>query len=138
MQIEDPSYHDNVIHSVEFVDEAYETNLVLDIDYISEWLREGSQYKFRMSAAHLVFSEVSDLSIRIDKPGFTQNGYLDTILDIRQKENTGGRTVYSILLLSENSIEFVASGSSLSTYGPEVVSENQYLTKDQRAYRKSR
>ena len=81
--IENATYHDNTIHSIEFIDEEFETNLALDIDYISEWKKCGDKCNFVISPATLMFKGASDLAIRITKPGFTQESYLDVILDIK-------------------------------------------------------
>ncbi len=132
MNIEDATYHDNPIHSIEFIDENYNTDLVLDIDYISEWINADGNYQFRISPAYLTFKEVSNLNICINKPALTQHGYLETILDIKTKLLESGSTKYTISLLPDSYIEFCSSGSTLEIEKKEFIKNVQYLTKAER------
>ncbi|MCP5076832.1 MAG: hypothetical protein GY951_02070 [Psychromonas sp.] len=130
--IEDATYHDNTIHSVEFIDEEYETKLVLDIDYISEWEECGDRCKFKISPASLIFEGVGDLDIKITKPGFTQQSYMDVILDIKTTELNGNRKKYVIQLLNESYIQFEATGSLLKVRGKALLKNEQHLTTSER------
>jgi hypothetical protein len=59
-------WHDNRIHGISFIcpDEGYEYDLVLDIDYIVEWVKKpGGQLKFAVAPANLVFHQVGKLLI---------------------------------------------------------------------------
>ena len=132
MNIEDTTYHDNPIHSIEFVDENYNTDLVLDIDYIAEWINSKGNYQFKISPAYLTFKGVSNLNIRINKPALTQHGYLETILDIKTKLQDNGSTKYTIILLPDSYIEFCSSGSTLEIEKQEYIKDVQYLTKAER------
>ena len=66
-------WHDNVIYGVRFdlgepEKQDWRSNLVFDIDFIAEWLREPSgEYRFRVAPATLTFHDVGDLSILIDQ-----------------------------------------------------------------------
>ena len=66
------SWHDDTIYGLRF--EAgdsfqgdWRAELVLDIDHIVEWVREGAgRVRFRVAPATLVFHGVTDLKISID------------------------------------------------------------------------
>jgi len=130
--IEDTSYHDNPIHAIEFIDEEYETTLVLDIDYISEWLNCEEKYKFKISPAYLSFKNVKNLHINIKKPNLSQYSYLETIIDIKVKKNESEYAFYTIELLGGNTIKFEAMESILRIKNMEFVKDVQYLTKAER------
>jgi len=53
-QFNEMSWHDNHVHGLRVVEGVHSAGtLVLDIDYIPEWLHNGQQYKFRIVPAHL-------------------------------------------------------------------------------------
>ena len=132
MKIENFSFHDNAIHSIEFVDENYDTDLVLDIDYISEWVNNDGQISFNLSPAYLIFQGVSDLTINIDKPSLTQHSYLETILDIEVSPAKQSNSRFVITLLSKNHIKFTASGCKLDISNIKLNKKVQHLTKHER------
>lgn len=65
-------WHDNPIYGMRFVvaepeRQDWTSDLVLDIDFISEWLCEpAGEFRFRVAPATLTFRDVSDLRIAID------------------------------------------------------------------------
>ena len=125
---EEFSFHDNKIHSISFVDENFETSLILDIDHILEWVPLGDTYQFRIGPAKLKYINVSDLELKLSKPGFTINSYLETIIDINTEEIEKDRIKFTISLLDDNSIKFVASSFSLELLGMPKLKSKQYLT----------
>lgn len=60
-------WHDNAIHGFRILEGETSGELVLDIDYITEWLppTEGA-YSFRVAPSDLTFHEVSDLVVSIN------------------------------------------------------------------------
>ena len=60
-------WHDNAIHAFRIVEGEICGDLVLDIDFIVEWLPpvEGA-YRFRVAPSDLTFHEVSDLVVSIN------------------------------------------------------------------------
>lgn len=66
------SWHDNIIYAVRFdlgdtFQGDWHQDLVLDIDYIAEWLRGADGgVKFKVAPATLTFHQVTDLRIDID------------------------------------------------------------------------
>jgi hypothetical protein len=71
-------WHDNPIHAITFSDN-YE--LLLDIDYIFEWILKGKKYIFWISPCTLIFENVYDLTFDV---GPTTPGF---IIDFVTKEN---------------------------------------------------
>jgi len=65
-------WHDNLIYAIRFdigepEKQDWRSDLVLDIDFIAEWLCEGSgKARFRVAPATLTFHDVADLQISID------------------------------------------------------------------------
>jgi len=70
---EELSWHDCAVHGLSILkgdDEYGSGELVLDLDFIVEWLRVGEgQLRFRVAPATLTFHDVSELKIAIDYQG---------------------------------------------------------------------
>ncbi len=68
MKFEEYNWHDNPIHGFKIIESDYGSgDLVLDIDYITEWLcKEGESYNFKIAPADLIFKGVTDLEISLD------------------------------------------------------------------------
>lgn len=134
-QFELLSWHDNTLHSIAFTDEDFSSDLKLDIDYIMEWMNEEGAYRFRVAPAHLVFHDVTALRINLGHGAIpTMYSYLATIVGIGRKQVEEKRYLWTIDLLGhdDNRILFEASGFTLTTYKPPIVSEAQHLTMTQR------
>lgn len=71
-------WHDNPIHAITFSDNF---ELLLDIDYIFEWILKGKKYIFWIAPCTLIFENVDDLIFDVGPttPGFT--------IDLITKEN---------------------------------------------------
>jgi hypothetical protein len=67
---ENMTCHDNPIHAITFTDNF---ELVLDIDYIFEWILIGNKYVFRISPCTWIFENVYELIFDIGPtiPGLT-------------------------------------------------------------------
>lgn len=70
-RFEEFGWHDNAIHAFRISegDDGCSGNLILDIDYILEWISPSAQdgnFSFVVSPADLVFLEVTDLVISTD------------------------------------------------------------------------
>jgi hypothetical protein len=65
-------WHDNLIYAIGFAigeprKQEWRSDLVLDIDFIAEWVRAPSgTMQFRVAPATLTFHDVGDLTIAID------------------------------------------------------------------------
>lgn len=83
------SWHDNVIHSISMIDENWESDLILGIDYITKWIcSDDNTCQFMVAPAKLVFHNVESLELNIKKPGLQQQSYLGMIIDEIIKEKT--------------------------------------------------
>lgn len=66
-------WHDNVIYGLSFdrgePDEGgWQSDLVLDIDFIAEWLRPApGEFQFQVAPALLIFHDVTDFAIGVDQ-----------------------------------------------------------------------
>ena len=66
------SWHDNVVYGLRFdVGDTFRgdwhSNLVLDIDYIAEWVCDAEgRCRFRVAPANLTFHDATDLRIAVD------------------------------------------------------------------------
>lgn len=86
----DFSWHDSLIHAIRFrtpepASGIWHSDLVLDIDYIVEWLcGPADSGRFRVAPATLVFHDVTDLRLTIDfgDSGFGQAINLPSIAAI--------------------------------------------------------
>jgi len=134
-QFELMTWHDNTLHGISFVDENFANDLVLDIDYIEQWLDEAGHYRFKVAPAKLVFHEVSQLKVSLMSDGpQTMFAYLATINGIGREQIGENRYKWVVDLLGckENSITFEASGFTQETYREAIISTSQHLTVDQR------
>jgi len=134
-QFELMTWHDNTLHGISFVDENFSNDLVLDIDYIEQWLNEAGLYRFKVAPAKLVFHDVSQLQVNLLNNGpQTMFAYLATINGIGREQLSEKRSKWTVDLLGckENSITFEASGFTQETYKDATISTSQHLTADQR------
>ena len=79
-------WHDNAIHAFRIVEGEVCGDLVLDIDFIVEWLPpvEGA-YRFRVAPSNLTFHEVSDLVVSINYAAASAAVGPMTIREIRRE-----------------------------------------------------
>ena len=131
------TWHDNVLHAISFVDEDFKNDLILDIDYIIEWLNQdcACSHEFRVAPAHLVFHEVSNLKINLSKgPQLMMFSYLADINGISREPIGENRYRWEIHLLGGegNLISFEAAGFTQQTYKEPIVTMLQHLTSEQR------
>ncbi len=135
-QFELMTWHDNTLHGISCVDENFSNDLVLDIDYIEQWLNEAGLYRFKVAPAKLVFHEVSQLKISLLNDGpRTMFAYMATINGIGREQLSENRYKWVIDLLGcqENKITFEAAGFTQESYKEAIISTSQHLTVDQRA-----
>lgn len=127
MELDEPSFHDNFIHGLSYIDEDFQNNLVLDIDHIKEWHCETSPCTFLLCPSHLVFKDVSHMKISIQKKQRTLESYLGVILDIHVSILEGDRKVYRIEMAGEDYIEVQAECFELCSWGEPITSTEQRL-----------
>jgi hypothetical protein len=63
----DLSWHDCSVHALRIVEGLHgDGALILDFDYILQWLPSGGRYQFSIAPAELRFNEVTHLRMSID------------------------------------------------------------------------
>ncbi len=122
------------------------SQIVLDIDFILEWLceGEGKPCRFKVAPASLVFDEVTDLRVQVDwgASGFEASVSPASILSI-ERECIPDRMVYPARPYYRwqikfswppgSEIVFKAVGFTQTLTGAPVISATQHLSSRQRA-----
>ena len=131
------SWHDNHVHGIRIVEGVNGTGeLVLDLDYILEWISSVEKHlRFRVAPAALIFHEVSPTSLRIAldyaKPTAAISPFsLHSI--VREKlDYPNGYVTYKWHLKinwPDGAIDFIATGFTQVLFGKPVESEGQGLS----------
>ena len=139
------SWHDNFIYGVHFYCREWEAHLVLDIDYIVEWICGVDQsVLFRMVPATLIFHDVTDLKVNIDwgDSGF-QHGLHELSIDHIERVKVENQKIcldrpYYRWIIATNfpksgEITFGATGFTQFPREEPVVCEQQQLPASDRA-----
>ncbi|NNF29060.1 MAG: hypothetical protein HKN73_17685 [Gemmatimonadetes bacterium] len=142
-------FHDNQIHGIAFraADPDlgdWTSDLILDIDHVLEWVRDGDRIQFRVQPATLTFHGVTDLRLRLDGTvdGHSIGVALPWILEIERDHpleppRDPGRPAYAwrIVLAStpDGEISFGSWGYTLELRGEPVLQDEQGLTFAQRS-----
>ena len=132
------SWHDNAVHSIRVVEGEYGSGkLVLDIDFILEWLcGESGETTFRIAPATLEFREVTHLKIALDYETPTAGLTPFTLdrIDRRVEQRDGYEAVLWELVVNwpHGGITFEAKGFRQFVRGPVVVSAQQVLSAEER------
>jgi len=132
------SWHDNHVHGLKIIEGAHGSGeLVLDIDYILEWLPGGSGYKFRIVPALLTFREVFALRMSLDYAAPTAAFGPFSIHSIERREEQRERYAAQIWKIGINwpagAVEFEAAGFEQRAVGLPVLSEGQCLRPAERS-----
>ena len=124
---ENMSWHDCPIHGISFSDNF---KLLLDLDYISQWISKGKYFDFRLAPCTLVFENVYNVNLENSSTILT----IDTVdrENSRKPQNAdyiGRDTEYDWF------IDFVQGGMSFTSTGfkqyarrPAAIIRNQKLT----------
>lgn len=135
------SWHDNAIHAFRILEGDDNTGgkLLLDIDYIAEWLQgPDNSFNFKIVPSDLLFYGVSDLAISIDYAAATAAVQPMTIHEIIREVVTypNGYSSYSwkidINWPPKGFISFQASSFTQVPRMEQVVSGAQYLSPSER------
>ena len=66
-QFDEMSWHDNHVHALRIVEVADGAgDLILDVDHIVEWIKNGSGFNFRIVPVTLTFHDVMFLRMTLD------------------------------------------------------------------------
>jgi hypothetical protein len=134
------SWHDNHVHGFRIVEGADGAGeLILDLDYIVEWLEVAGGYCFRMEPSSLRFLGVTDLRVELDyaTPSAALTPF--SIHSIDRKSVPRDRyiaQVWTIVLNWPNgAISFEAIGYEQTPWGRSAVSSVQRLRTEERIAR---
>ena len=142
-------FHDNQIHGIAFrtadPDRGdWTSDLILDIDHVLEWVRDGDRIRFRVQPATLTFHGVTDLRLSLDGrvDGHAVGVALPWILEIERaspehppRDQAQASYTWRIVLAStpDGEISFGSRGYTLDLRGEAVLQDEQGLTFAQRS-----
>jgi hypothetical protein len=122
------SWHDNSVHGLRIVEASHGAGeLVLDLDYILEWLPAGGQFQFRIAPAELRFHEVTELCMSLDYAAASAALVPFTLDGIQRDSDSPQRWVLSINW-PEGEISFIAAGYTQTLTGEPRITEQQSLS----------
>jgi hypothetical protein len=132
------SWHDNHVHALRIVEgECGAGELILDLDYILEWVCDNAQCQFRILPAELRFREVKALSISIEYAKLNAVLGPFSISEIKKCSAVRERYVAQLWSIELNSpegmITFEAVGYEQTGTSPSRLSDTQYLAPRDRA-----
>ena len=123
-------WHDCTIHGLRFEqDGEYQCDLVLDLDYITEWIEtpDGS-YEFRVAPAQLRFQNVDNLQAQVALK-FKQAAEID---DIIRASSHWMIKLHGYPGQEVSQIEFDATGYVQELSRPPILVNRQSLTQSER------
>jgi len=132
------SWHDNHVHGLSIVEGEHGAGeLLLDLDYIVEWLPGADvRCRFRIVPVVLRFLHVTDLRITLDYAvataalGPLSLDAIERRSEVRERYTAQRWTLRINWPVGE--ISFVATGYEQRSTGPETVNDLQRLRADQR------
>ena len=137
-QFDEMSWHDNHVHGLRFVEGLHGTGrLVLDLDYILEWLKEeDGAISFRVIPVSLTFVGVTGLRISLDyaTPTAALVPFSIHAIErrIEQRERYQAQLWKIVINWPVGEFTFEAEGYEQRACGTPVVSSNQWLNVNQR------
>jgi len=136
-QFERMSWHDNHVHALRIAEgEHGQGSLILDLDYIVEWVPESDGCKFLIVPATLWFMHVTSLRITLDyaSPSAALGPF--SIHAIERRSEKRERYVAQIWTILVNwpagEISFEASGYEQIGWGMPVLCSRQFLLPEER------
>ncbi len=133
------SWHDNHVHGIRIVEGEHGAGeLVVDLDYILEWITQVDERpRFRVAPATLTFHEVSDLRIALDYAKSTAAVSPFSLHAIEREKHvfSNGHTSYRWHLeinWPDGAIDFIATGFTQVLSGESVEGEGQRLEPSRR------
>lgn len=139
-QFDEMSWHDNCVHGLRIVEGIHGAGeLILDLDYILEWIEAEESFRFRILPVTLKFREVTHLRISLDYATPTIALGPFSIHAIERKIEQRERYVAQVWKLLINSpvgeITFEAQGFEQRGVGAPQISNAQWLSPDEREHR---
>jgi hypothetical protein len=136
-QFAEMSWHDNHVHGMRIVEGPHGSGeLLLDIDYILEWLKSPIGYRFKMVPATLRFRGVTGLRVALDYAASTAAIGPFSIHAIHRRRQVRERYTAQcweiVLNWPAGEISFEADGFEQVAWGKVRLSENQRLQPGER------
>ena len=136
-QFEEMSWHDNYVHALRIVQCDHGAGeLVLDLDYILEWIKSADGMRFRILPVNLRFIEVTALRLSLDyaSPSAAMGPF--SIHAIERRTEARERYIAKLwkILVSwpVGEITFEAGGYEQRGWGKQVLSHLQHLLPEER------
>ena len=134
---ESMSWHDNHVHAFRLQEGEWGSGkLILDIDYILEWVKAEQKIRFRIVPACLAFLDVSELRMYLDYAASSAAHGPFSIHQITRRSEKRERYVAQIWNIAINwpkgEFEFVAAGFVQTSLGEPILCDAQMLQPGQR------
>lgn len=132
------SWHDNHVHALRITEGDFGAGeLILDIDYILEWLSTpDGGCQFRIAPSWLCFTQVTRLKLHLDyaTPGAALGPFSIHAIErsIEKRESYEARLWRLKLSWPAGDITFEAEGFQQTAYGVPVISDGQWLDPEER------
>lgn len=136
-RFEEMSWHDNHVHALRVVQGRYGAGrLILDLDYIMEWVTQADGIRFRIIPATLTFLDVTNLRISLDYATPTAGLGPFSIDTIERRVEKRERYTAQLWRIPINwppgEISFEASGFEQRGRGLPRLCDEQYLSAEER------
>ncbi|MBO6103236.1 MAG: hypothetical protein J6P03_08305 [Opitutales bacterium] len=136
-ELEQMSFHDCSIWGFSFGGRKYENSpyadLIFDIDYIFEWVKNGDKFDFIIAPCTLVFKNAYNLKMNFDTCGFALDAV--QILGVKREKTLPGFFKYEISLSycgEGAAISFEAQEAEMAVRKAPIASASQLLPADLR------
>jgi len=136
-QFDEMSWHDNHVHALRIVEVSDGAgDLILDVDHIVEWIKDGSGFNFRIVPVTLTFHDVMFLRMSLDYA--TPTAAFGPFMIHGIEHRTEQRTRYLAQLWKidiswpRGEITFEAHGFTQRARGGPVLSQGQCLSAQER------
>jgi hypothetical protein len=136
-QFDEMSWHDNHVHAMRIVEGEYGAGtLVLDLDYILQWVQGPEGVQFLVMPVSLCFTEVTNLRIALDYSTASAALGPFSIHAIERHTEARERYIAQVWKVLVNwpvgDIAFEASGYEQRSEGDAVLTPRQHLLPSER------
>lgn len=123
------SWHDCRVHSLAVREsDGFSGELILDIDYILEWPRQGEGANFRVAQAFLRFHDVTDLRVGLSYQHVGATLQPFSLSGVGRRATGEGQANWRLTVnWPEGEIVFKASGFTQTQIGPAHRQSQQFL-----------
>jgi hypothetical protein len=131
------SWHDNHVHALRVVEGSHGAGrLILDLDYVAEWVRHEDEIRFRIVPATLTFVDVTNLKVSLDYAAPTAGLVPFSIHAVERRTEQRERYTACLWRIVVNfpagEISFEATGFEQRARGAPILSARQYLSAEER------